>query len=48
MTRDGLRPLRKARRMDLVRSTEERRLAPGVAEVLLRAVMEAMGLPIPG
>jgi hypothetical protein len=36
MTRDGLRPLRKARRMDVVRSTEARRLAPGVAELLLR------------
>lgn len=37
MTRDGMRPLRKARRMDLVRSTEARRLAPGVAELLLRS-----------
>jgi len=36
MTRDGIRPLRKARRLDLVRRTEAKRLAPGVAELLLR------------
>jgi hypothetical protein len=36
MTRDGIRPLRKARRLDLVRRTEAQRLAPGVAEMLLR------------
>lgn len=36
MTRDGIRPLRKARRFDLVRRTAAQRLAPGVAEMMLR------------
>ena len=36
MARETIRPPRTARRLDLVRCTEARRLAPGVAELLLR------------